>query len=280
MAFEISHIGHGLIFNFFNNLRQESAKDLMSQSEFEINNDEKIKKLVFLMHNKFDIDPAVFRSLTPFAMGLRKKEIEIHLIEAPKELRTSVRTMGMDSLLRISKSLEELQLEPKKNLSSDYKIDVEFVNPFIDGTLETLKVQCQIKCKALDPIAKKKDETPPIETEIAGVIGLTSKKFNGSIAICFSQEIFLKAMSNMLGESYKEITKDLEDGAGELLNIIFGYGKRILNADGHTLEKALPTVVRGKNITIRHMTARPTILVPFQSEFGSFYIEVGTEENI
>lgn len=280
MTFDFTTIGTGLIINFSNDLRPEACKELVSQVEFELTNNDKITKLAFLMHTKFDLDPSVFRILTPFAMGLRKRDIEIYIIDAMKELRKSIRTMGMDSLLKVGKSLEELQLEMKPKVPIDHKIDVEFVNPFIDGTIETLKVQCQIECKALDLIAKLKDDPAPVNAAIAGVIGLTSQKFNGSIAICFSEQFFLTVMSNMLGEKFTEITKDLEDGAGELLNIIFGFGKRVLNAQGHTLEKAIPSVVRGDNITIRHLTSRPTIVVPFQSNYGNFYIEVGTEENI
>ncbi len=36
-------------------------------------------------------------------------------------------------------------------------------------------------------------------------------------------------MGGMLGEEIKEINQDIQDGAGELLNIIFGFTKRVLN---------------------------------------------------
>src|SRR5689334_8015212 len=99
------------------------------------------------------------------------------------------------------------------------KVDVNFINPFIDGALETLKIQCSFSAKSGKPYLKGKG--PVIKTDIAAVIGLTSASFNGSVAICFPEAIFLTIMERMLGEKHSTITKDLEDGACELLNIIF-----------------------------------------------------------
>lgn len=154
-------------------------------------------------------------------------------------------------------------------------LDVNFVNPFVQGTIETLKIQCQIEVKPGKIYLKGKG--PEIEVEIAGVIGLTSKSFSGSIAICFPEPIFLAIMSNMIGENYQTITHELEDGAGELLNIIFGFAKRVLNEKGYQIEKAIPTVVRGAGLEVKHLTATPTVVLPFETQYGIFHLEVGTE---
>src|SRR4051794_18484697 len=95
------------------------------------------------------------------------------------------------------------------------KLDVNFINPFIEGAIETLKVQCSFVAKAGRPFLKGKG--PEIKTDIAAVIGLTSAAFNGSVAICFPEVVFLGMMERMLGEKYAAITQDLEDGASELL---------------------------------------------------------------
>ncbi len=155
------------------------------------------------------------------------------------------------------------------------KIDVNFINPFIEGTIETLKVQCSFTPKASRPFLKGKG--PEIITDIAAVIGLTSPAFNGSVAVCFPKNIFLNIMERMLGEKYEEIGEELEDGACELLNIIFGQAKRNLNEKGYQIEKAIPTIVRGSGVAIKHLSEGPTVVIPFETEIGIFHIEIATQ---
>jgi chemotaxis protein CheX len=109
------------------------------------------------------------------------------------------------------------------------------------------------------------------------VIGLTSNNFTGSVAVCFPKQVFLTIMERMLGERHDSITRELEDGASELLNIIFGQAKRVLNEQGFSIEKAIPTIVRGTDLNVHHLTPNPTIIVPFQTDVGSFYIEIAKD---
>jgi CheY-specific phosphatase CheX len=81
----------------------------------------------------------------------------------------------------------------------------------------------------------------------------------------------------MLGETYEELTKDLEDGAAELLNIIFGQAKVGLNEKGYKISKAIPTIIRGESLRMRHSSLQPTMKIPFTSAAGSFVIEIVVE---
>ncbi len=156
------------------------------------------------------------------------------------------------------------------------KLDVNFFKPFIDGTLHTLKVQCSLEAKPGKPFMKGKG--PSIDCEIAAVIGLTSTAFSGTIALCFTKPVFLALMNNMLGEKFEEITDDLQDGAAELLNIIFGHAKRVLNDQkSYDIQKAIPTILRGKNIQTKHLTSGFSIVLPFLTDAGEFHIEICTE---
>ena len=154
------------------------------------------------------------------------------------------------------------------------KIDVNFINPFIEGAIETLKVQCSFSVVAGKPFLKGKG--PSIKVDLAAIIGLASPAFKGSVAICFPKPVFLRVMEKMLDEKFTEITKDLEDGASELLNIIFGQAKKALNDKGYAIEKAIPTIVRGEGIEVKHLTPSPTLVLPFSTEVGAFHIEIST----
>ncbi len=158
------------------------------------------------------------------------------------------------------------------------QMDTSFFKPFIEGALNTLKVQCSLPATYDAPFIKGAKPQP--EFAIAGVIGLTSAKFTGTIILCFPEGTFLSMMERMLGEPFKEITTDLQDGVAELLNIIFGHAKVILNSQGHTIQKAIPSVVRGTNIHTTTMSKSKTFVLPFKTEVGEFQIEICSESNV
>lgn len=151
-------------------------------------------------------------------------------------------------------------------------IDLNFFKPLLDGTRTTLKIQCKTDVTPLKPFMKS--NTSPVTFDIASVIGLTSSKFSGSMSLCFPAAVYLKLMSNMLGEELTELTPELHDGAAELLNIIFGQAKRVLNDSGYDIEKAIPTVISGKGMSTRHISSQPVIVLPFETPAGIFHVEI------
>jgi CheY-specific phosphatase CheX len=60
--------------------------------------------------------------------------------------------------------------------------------------------------------------------------------------------------------------------------MIFGHAKTILNEQGHSLQKALPTVVRAPNMRLNHAGAGPALLLPFTAKEGDFYMEIRMEK--
>jgi chemotaxis protein CheX len=156
------------------------------------------------------------------------------------------------------------------------KIDTDFIAPFVDATRKTLETQANTPTTFGTPLIKSEQNTPP--SDIAGVISLVSTKFTGTIAICFPEPVFLKIYENMVYEKVEKIGKEQEDAAGELLNIIFGVAKAELNnKKGFDIQKAIPTIVRGGQIKVRHMTKNVAIILPFESAAGSFHVEISSD---
>ncbi len=158
------------------------------------------------------------------------------------------------------------------------QLDTSFFKPFIEGALNTIKVQCNLSAVGESPYIK--GTKPDLNIAIAGIIGITSPKFTGSITLCFPEKVFLGMMERMLGEPFKEITSDLQDGVAELLNIIFGHAKVILNSQGHTIQKAIPTIIRGEKIQTTQMSKAKTFVLPFKSELGDFCVEICSESSM
>jgi chemotaxis protein CheX len=150
-------------------------------------------------------------------------------------------------------------------------IGAQFASAFRTGAVFTLDVQCKVEVKPEKAFGLEANQ--PIPADICGVIGLTSPKLMGSVTLCFPTPVFLHVMGSMFGETFSEVNDELAEGAGELMNIIFGKAKTILNESGLSLEKALPTVVHGKDIKVTSFTkGEPTIVMPFSTKCGTFHL--------
>lgn len=156
-------------------------------------------------------------------------------------------------------------------------MDMTFLKPFVEGTMVTMKVQVGSESKFGKPFLKNRG-IPGLTIDIAGTVGIWTEKFKGSITICFPRQTFLKVMGKMLGEEFHEITSELEDGAGELMNIIFGHAKVVLNEQGNDLQKTLPSIIVGENMRLSQMSKQPVIILPFECDLGPFQLEIGLAE--
>ncbi len=154
-----------------------------------------------------------------------------------------------------------------------FQVDAALIKTFTDSTVNTLKIQCQVDVVPGAPHVKGEKED--LHAEIAAIVGVNDPKITGTIAIAMTDKFFLKLMTNMLGEPYTEVTTELEDGAAEILNMIFGMAKVTLNQRGFTLEKAIPTIVRGPSVRMRHRMSDPVYVIPFKCDGELFQVEFG-----
>jgi len=150
--------------------------------------------------------------------------------------------------------------------------EAAFFRPFVEGMLKTLNVQCKTDAKAGKPF--KKQTSNDYVFDVAGVVGITSKTVNGSFMLSFRLPVFLKLVSQMIGQEYAQFEPGLEDGVAELVNIILGSAKNVLNQQGHGLQGAIPTVVHGKTMMANASAGRNTIVVPFTCDYGEFHVEI------
>jgi chemotaxis protein CheX len=237
--------------------------------------------IVLDLEKKSQIDYKFYRSAATLASKLKKAGKKIHVIHSPDEtLSRTIREQGMDSILKVHATLNDVLRDtapapaaPTKGNS--VQADVVFLNAFIDASVKTMGVQCSIEAKP--GRASLISKAPEMVYDIVGLIGLASKAFQGSIAICYPQDTFLKILGSMLGETYTEITQDLEDGAAELMNIIFGQAKIDLNQKGYEIEKAIPTVIRARDLKLRSVSHAATLVIPFETPAGPFRIEISID---
>ena len=229
---------------------------------------------VINLENASELTLPWVRALLQLQVKLKNINKQMRLILVNDVIQSFLKKEGVDKTLLVSNNLRAAMVA--FGLVKAKAIDVNFINPFLTATTKVLSVQCQTEAKAQKPYTKLASEK--FTGDISGVIGLVSEAFSGSVVISFPGSTFLKVMSRMLGEEYKEINKEIEDGAGELTNIIFGQAKILLNDKGFGIKTAIPSVVSGQDHSVQQLSKGPRVAIPFETDIGPFTIEICVSE--
>lgn len=214
------------------------------------------------------------RSLLRYQMALKNAKKGMKLINVNQSVLGYLKKEGIDGAFQIAPNLTAALID--LGVIAKRTMDTQFIDPFLAATLHVLEVQAQVQAKAGKIFLKKSNEQ--LVGDISGVIGVVSDAFNGSVVISFPEATFLKVMSGMLGEEITKMDKEIVDGAGEITNMIFGQAKVVLNEKGYGIKMAIPSVVTGKGHSLSAMTKGPVVVVPFDSNVGKFFVEIGLSE--
>ena len=150
-------------------------------------------------------------------------------------------------------------------------MNVEFINPFLQAAKNVVETMCQMQVTALKPSLKEDKAT---YGEVTGVVGMTSHKMSGCMVLSFEKNCILRIVANMLMEDpKKDVDADIIDAVGELTNMICGGAKAQLSKLDQTFDMATPTMIVGKGINLDYYNEGPTIVIPFQTDDGTFVVE-------
>jgi len=149
-------------------------------------------------------------------------------------------------------------------------MDVRFINPFLEGTVEVLTKMAFVNPTPGKPYLKKDNLA---KGDVSGIIGITGT-IKGSLALSFSAGSILKIVSNMLGEEITSVNGDIRDAVGEITNMVSGAARKRIEAMGFSLSASIPTVVSGQEHTITHVMGGPSVIIPFETDAGSFVVDV------
>ncbi len=155
-------------------------------------------------------------------------------------------------------------------------MDVKFINPFLFGADAVMRKMAFIEPVAGKPYVKKNDTAGG---DVSGIIGITGEAI-GSLAISFSESCICGIVNSMLGESYTEVNKDVFDAVGEITNMVSGVARTHMEKEGIIVHAAIPTVVYGKGHFVRHVLGTPSIVIPFETEKGNFFVDVCVKPNV
>ena len=154
----------------------------------------------------------------------------------------------------------------------EFRLDVDFINPFIDSAIETLQSMCKaegLKNGVTYLLAKNE----MLDIDISGTLNISCPYFKGTIAISFADEVYQNLVTSIMEGKQENIDIDNQDAAAEMINIVFGKTKADLNSKGYKLERAVPKVMRGTGHSIKNSNA-PVLILPFESNAGKFFIQI------
>lgn len=148
----------------------------------------------------------------------------------------------------------------------------EYINPFVCAAVEVFSTM--LKCELVrGPLSLNANFQPA--HEVSGIIGLSGQA-SGTVVVSVDREVAISATEKFLGVRPDSIDSDVIDAIGEITNMIAGRAKAGLEALAMSL--ALPTVITGKNHTIRFGSNAQTICIPYTSPWGELSVEVGLVE--
>lgn len=108
--------------------------------------------------------------------------------------------------------------------------------------------------------------------DVSGIVGMTQDRVEGALIVSFPKETIFAILSKMYKKQFTEIDKSVKAGVGELTNIIFGVVKTNLNKNGFGFKMAIPNVIVGDQHTAAITNPGATLVIPFQTESGSFSV--------
>ena len=149
---------------------------------------------------------------------------------------------------------------------------IEFINPFIESTIKTMKMMADVEVNR-DNLALKRDLITTYD--ISAILSLTGQ-VEGSIILSMPKPLACLVAEKLVMEPYTELDGNVQDAVGELANIIVGDARRALVAMGHKTSLSIPNIILGTG----HIISRrrlPCIAIQFRTDHGLFEINVGVK---
>jgi chemotaxis protein CheX len=159
--------------------------------------------------------------------------------------------------------------------SNESKIPLLFQNAVIDA----FKIQSSLDVKVGNVVSEPSDSTKPEIIDCMSVIGLKSDEFQGSLALGFPKETFLKIVEKMIGEKHEKISQEIADASGELLNIIYASARVKINEFGLNFQPAIPNTVLGKELSLALGTNSKYLKFTCETELGHFFVALNLKRN-
>ena len=161
---------------------------------------------------------------------------------------------------------------------------IEFSRPFVEAAKNVFETMVYTKLDPQKPSIKKDNIS---KGDISAVLGMSGDLERGNnkcsykamLVLSFPYETYFKVAGAMLSDTYTSYVPDIHDVGGEIVNMIMGNAKRDLKGLGYTSNMAIPSMIEGKDHTIKYPSGTTVILIPISSAHGSMFLEICYSES-
>ena len=149
-------------------------------------------------------------------------------------------------------------------------MDVKFINPFVQGTMEAMK---KIAFMDIRPGKVHLTESNVAAGDVSGIIGITGDA-TGSLVISFTETCLCSIVGGLTGEPHIAVDEKAFAVVREISRIILVVAGAYLEKEGLKVYAAPPIVVYGKAHTIESLPDNPSITIPFSTEKEAFKVDI------
>ncbi len=146
--------------------------------------------------------------------------------------------------------------------------EYDYLDGFIRATKETFSMLFATKIENKDYIVKKFGDPARYLSATVGFSGNS----RGIVALSFDKETICKFAEMIYMTPYADITDEVCDTAGEIVNVIAGYVKQYLPQ--YDFEISLPSVISGENHSLQTIKGADSLIIPFTSQIGGIHMEI------
>lgn len=150
-------------------------------------------------------------------------------------------------------------------------MNVNYINPVLESLISVLGTMAQMQTRPGKPTVKSDQWA---KGDISGIMSMVGPDARVSMAITFTSPVILELAKRMLHETYPSVNGMVMDLAGEIANMVMGGAKGLLEEKGHRFELSLPTIIAGPDHYVMHKTKGKTVIMPFDTDYGQFFIEL------
>lgn len=155
-------------------------------------------------------------------------------------------------------------------------MDSKYITPFIDSTINTFKELFREEITVKKPFYMDKNEI--YHWDITAIIGIAGDA-KGAVLLSFKEDVAIFLTSRLTENTVEQVTDEVIDTIGELVNIISGNAKKGL--EEYRLMISLPSIIKGTNFGVVLPTKNlPIIVIPFEMSRGIFHLSVCLENII
>jgi chemotaxis protein CheX len=156
---------------------------------------------------------------------------------------------------------------------------IEFSRPFVEAAKNVFETMVYTKLDPQKPSIKKDNIS---KGDISAVLGMSGEIerpsgkviYKAMLVLSFPYNTYFKVAGAMLSETYTSYVPDIHDVGGEIVNMIMGNAKRDLKGLGYTSNMAIPSMIEGKDHTIKYPAGTTVILIPIMSAHGEMFLEL------